>query len=325
MALKMLAGTKQITTIQEGSAYKERWTAMPSDPWPAGATARQEFLDSAGGVITELIADEVTANYISFRNPYEDVAAVPNGAGFRCYITDPSEDDLGEQLVRYGTVFRRQLTFPNSPSEQIVYEPKRFTDTFQRPPGRLGGKWVNLLGRPQINSNGTGKPNSVGPDVPFFSRYFTRYYVPFNGDSVLCSISAYRKGTGETLVALCCNSDGSSYLYARFDGDQNKLQLGIGHGTDILFGANLEPVVEDVSLTVPGTSGQPGNYKVRFDEATKEFAFYNDDMTEKLSSWVDEDDLVPHGKGYRYFAIAAQAGLVTSGVQIAYISAANIV
>lgn len=324
MALRMLAATKTITTIQEGSIYKERWTCNSSDPWPGGATARQEFLDSSGAVIAELVAEEVNSHYIEFRNAYADVAEVPNGAGFRCYLNDPT--DVGEQMVRYGTVFRRQNFFPHSPAELITYEPKRYSDTFQRPPGALGGKWKNLLGRPRINSNGGDLPNSVGPDSAFFSRYFTRYYVPFNGDSVDLSISAFDKGTGETLVALSCNSDGTSYLYARFDADQEKVQLGIGHGTDILFGANLEPQTASVDLAVPGISGGvPGNYKIRFDEATKEFAFYNSDMTVKHVSWVDEDDLVPHGKGYRYFAIAAQAGVFTTGVQITYISAANIV
>lgn len=324
MALKMLTSIKTITTIQEESIYKERWTANPSDPWPVDSTARMEFLDSSGAVITEIIADSVDAHYIHFRNPYEDVAEVPNGAGFRCFLNDPA--DVGEQIVRYGAVFRRQNFFPHSPAELITYEPKRFTDTFQRPPGALGGKWKNLLGRPRIQDNPGSLPNSVGPDTNFFSRYFTRYYVPFTGDSVDLSISAFDKGTGKTLVALSCNSDGSAYIYLRFDAQSNQTTMGIGHGTDIQDLDNLEQRAGPVTVPVPGTSGgAPGNYKLRFDEATKEFAFYNSDFTTKHLSWTDDDDEAPHGKGYRYFAIAGYAGAFNSGVQIAYISAANIV
>lgn len=333
MALKMLSGTKTITTIQEGSAYKERWTCPSAgDPWPDGSSARQEFLDSSGAVIAEIEAESVDNHYITFRNEYADVAAVPNGAGFRCYLDDPN-DTVGEHLVRYGSVFRRQVFFPHSPSEVSTYEPKRYTDTFQRPAGALGGKWKNLLGQPLIFDNtdfwtGEDGPNTVGPNNNFFTRYFTRYYVPFNGDSIDLSISVVDKGSGITVVPVCCNSDGTSYLYAGFrSGSPETIELGIGHGTDLgtwLAPSDvLEPMVTPVTLTVADDAMT--NFKLRFDEATKEFAFYNDDYTTKILSWVDEDDVVPHGKGYRYFAIAGNANLFDSGVQIGYISAANVV
>lgn len=329
MALKMLSASKTITTIQEGSAYKERWVCNPSDPWPTGSTARQEFLDSSGAVVAELVAESVDSHYIVFRNPYEDVAAVPNGAGFRCFITDPASE-VGEEMVRYGTVFRRQLFFPHSPSQVSTFEPKRYSDTFQRPPGALGGKWKNLLGRPKIFANtewfglGEDHPNTVGPEFNFFSRYFTRYYVPFNGDSIDLSISVADKGSGNTVVALSCNSDGSSYLYAMFHSSgTNQVSLGIGHGTDITVGANMEQRVAPVNVTVP--TKDLVNFKMRYDEATKEFGFYNEDYTTKITSWVDLDDEVPHGKGYRYFAFAGSSTILDSGVQVGYISAANIV
>jgi hypothetical protein len=323
----MLSATKTITTIQEGSIYKERWVCNSSDPWPADSTARMEFLDSAGGVIAEVVATSVDSHYINFRNTYEEVAAVPNGAGFRCYLTDPA--DLGEQMVRYGTVFRRQNFFPHSPAQLRTYEPKRFTDSFQRPPGALGGKWKNLLGRPKIFANtewfglGEDHPNTVGPEYNFFSRYFTRYYVPFNGDAIDLSISVADKGPGRTLVALSCNSDGSSYLYAQFNSASgNKVSLGFGHGVDINTPV-LEPKTASVDISIPALD--LANYKLRYDPATKEFAFYNDDYTTKYVSWVDVDDEVPHGKGYRYFAIAGNSDILNSGVQIGYISAADIV
>lgn len=323
--MKMLSGLKSITTIQEGGIYKERWTC-PSvqDPFPADATAYTRFRDSAGGEILMIDGTFETPvaggfRHLTFLEQPETMEVVPNGCAFEVIVTDSD----GPNYFKYGSVFRRQNFFPHSPADLTTYEPKRFTDTFQRPPGALGGKWRNLLGQPKIFDNPGELPNSVGPNTIFFSRYFTRYYVPFNGDSIDLSISAIDKGSGKSLVAISSNSDGTSYLYLMFDSSADTATLGIGHGTDINTGANFEAKAGPVALVVP--SAAPANYKLRFDEATKEFAFYNDDYTVKHLSWIDEDDEVPHGKGFRYFALAGVSGLFDSGVQVSYVSAANIV
>lgn len=332
MALKMLSGTKTITTIQEGSAFKERWAATPGDPWPDSASARMEFLDSGGGIIAEIAAVSVDSRYITFRSPYSEVAEVPNGAGFRCYLTDPA-DDVGEHNVRYGSVFRRENFFPNSPSEVSSYEPKRFVDTFQRPAGALGSKWINLLGRAKIHTGTGGLPNSVGPDFNFFQRYFTRYYVPFSGDSIELSISCRDKGSGRTFVAVSSNSDATSFLYLMFDSDETwgqpeSITLGVGHGPDVgLIGFAPPSTFEDqttpYNLNVP--SGSVMNLKLRYDEATRELSCYNDDYTTKYTSWIDVNEEVPHGRGYRYFGIGGNSGLIDNGVQVSYIAAADAV
>jgi hypothetical protein len=190
-----------------------------------------------------------------------------------------------------------------------------------------------LLGRPRIFDNSGSLPNSIGPEFNFFSRYFTRYYVPFSGDSIELSLNVIDKGSGNTLIALSCNSDGTSYIYAAFDseglfdtivgGGPDKIHLGIGHGTDINNLSNFEPQTAAVSYPVSETAIT--NFKLRYDEATKEFGFYNDDYTTQYLSWVDSGDEVPHGKGYRYFAIAQNSSILDSGVQVSYISAANTV
>lgn len=323
--MKLLSGLKTITTIQEGGIYKERWTC-PSvqDPFPTGATAVTIFRDSAGAEILSIDGTFETAvpggfRYLTFLEQPDVMGVVPNGCAFEVIVDDTD----GPNYFKYGTVFRRQNFFPHSPTELTTYEPKRFTDTFQRPAGALGGRWRNLLGQPRIFDNADPLPNSVGPNYNFFSRYFTRYYVPFSGDSIDLSISAIDKGSGKTLVAISCNADGTSYLYLMFDSNNDTATLGIGHGTDINTGANFEVVDGPTALVVPSASA--GNYKLRFDEATKEFAFYNSDYTAKWLEWIDEDDVVPHGKGYRYFALAGNSGLFDSGVQVSYVSAANIV
>lgn len=313
------------TVIQADSMYMETWAADPGDPWPDGATAYVEFLDSYGALIGDALnAESVDSRYITFKNQYADVASVPNGAGYRVTCVDGD----GPHVVVYGTVFRRQNFFPNSPTNPAPEaEPKRFTDTFQRPAGALGGRWKTLVGQPRIFDNSGSLPNSVGPNHNFFSRYYTRFYEPFNGDSVDLSISVLDKGAGTTIVTVCGNSDGTQSLYVDFKNDDS-VGMGIAHGPDI--GSVLSPsdalepkITRATGITIPTDSVR--NFKLRYDEATKEFALYNDDYTSKYQSWIDEDDEAPHGKGYRYFGIGGNASLLNSGVQVSYISAANTV
>lgn len=323
--MKLLAGTKTITTIQAGGIYKERWTCPAvADPFPADATATTTFKDSAGGDILTINGTFETPipggfRHLTFLEQPETMENVPNGAGFEVIVTDSQ----GPNYFKYGTVFRRQNFFPHSPAELVTYEPKRYTDTFQRPPGAIGGRWRTMLGQPRIFDNTGSIPNSVGPNWNFFSRYCARFNWPFNGDSIDLSISAVDKGSGKTLVGISSNSDCSSYLYVMFDSSADTVTMGIGHGPDINTGANFDAQAGPTALVVP--SAAVANYKLRFDEATKDFTMYNSDFTTQILTWNDADDLVPHGKGYRYFLIAGNSGIFDSGVQIAYISAANIV
>lgn len=323
-----MVARKSVTTIQAGSVYKERFIFARA--LPVGATARQEFMDSSGAVVTELIGT-VDGNTITFHNAYADVEFVPNGAGFGCYLTDPA-DDAGEHLMIYGTVFRRQPSFPDSPATVTETVPRSFEDGFQRPAGPPGGRWKTLVGQPYIFDNtewfglGEDHPNTVGPNYNFYSRYYMRYYVPFNSDTVTLSISATRKGNGKTIVTLCGNSDATSYLYAAFNGNANTLELGYGTGPDVgVVGgayAVLQPQITPVALTVPGSSGL-ATYKMRYDEVTKTLSFYNEDYTVEYGSWEDTGDLVPHGRGYRYFGVGGNSALFNSGVQLAYIRASD--
>lgn len=326
MPMANLVARKTITTIQSGSVYKERWV-LP-DEQPSGTTVRIVFLDSAGGELVQFpgTVDRFT---LQFNEPYNSVDIVPNGAGFYVYVQRPDDDETDEHMVRYGSVFRRELTFPNSPSTAVSTVVRQFEDSFQRPPGAVGGRWKVLIGRPVIFDNvdwfglGEDHPNTVGPQYAFYSRYFMYYYQPFNDDTVEMSVSLTRKGTGKTIVTLAQNSAASSFLYVGFNGN-NTVELGYGNAPDIgnVFtptGA-LEPQIEPVALTLPGNSGL-GTYKIRYDDVTKKLGFYNEDKTVKYCEWEDDEDVVPHGKGYRYFGVAGNSNITDSGAQVAYIKA----
>jgi len=321
---------KTVTYVQEGSAYKDRWP-LPFEPDP-GSTVRLVFLDSSGAQIQNDIDGEVVGRYVQFRTEYANVAEVPNGALFYVYLD--TGDSEGEDMVFYGTVFRRQHTFPDNPAITVNNVVRRYEDDFQRPAGAVGGRWKVLVGRPRIFDNtdwfglGPDHPNTVGPDFNFFTSYFMYYYQPFNDDSVEITISATKKGNGMSIFTLNQNSSASSYRYVGFNGLTNKVELGFGTGPDIgtIIAPTgvLQPQITPVNLTVPGNDGE-ATYKITYDEVTKELAFWNADRTTKIASWTDDDNLVPTGKGYRYFGLGGNANLFDSGVQFSHVKAQGIV
>lgn len=209
-----------------------------------------------------------------------------------------------------------ERVFPESPSRRASYTPK-FTDELERRPGAPGPSWVYLLGQPRIFAN-RRRTSSMGPNFSYMNRYFARYYLPLESDAVDLSFSLLNKGEGKTLVAVCANSIGSSYLYVMFDSAQNEVGMGVAHGIDITVEKNFEPQVDPVTLKVPVR--KVAQYRLRFDPETRELVFSSADLAKEYLSWADEGELVPHGLGYRYFGLASDCAEDDSGLQVSYVS-----
>lgn len=313
---------KATTTIQLESTYKEEFF-LPA-PAPSGSTANIVFKNPGSSTANATILGVVNGSSVWFETPYEQVAMIKNGATFYCYVTVAGSS--GQHLVAYGTTFRRQLTFPSPPANNLNY-----TDDFQRPPGQVGNRWETLVGRPEIFDNvglfGVDKPNTVGPKHDFFSRYFMRFYQPFRDDKINIKVNLSDKGEGHTFIAICGCMDMSSYLYAHFrtTSFNNFLRLGIGTGPDI--GDNINPVnltsmTNEVSVTI-SKDGYPTTFRVKYNENTKKLSVTNDAGDYEHLSWTDSDGIAPHGRGYRYFGVGGRASLLNSGIQVAYISATD--
>lgn len=337
-AIKKLVARKTVTHVQADSAYKDTFS-LPFTPDPS-STVRMVMLVSDGSEVAAFdgtIVPVGITSKIEFREAYQAVELVPNGALFYVYLNNGGAAGEGEEdMLYYGSVFRREHVFPNSPAISSQTVVRQFEDSFARPAGSLGGRWKVLVGRPVIFDNtpwfgGDDAPNTVGPQFSFFSRYFAYYYLPFNADSVELSVSATDKGPGKTIITLCQNSSASSYLYVGFDSSDDPETIELGYGTSPDIGSTLAPTgALEPQIDPPGEIDIPGNtgmatFKIRYDDSTKKLGVYNDDYTTEYASWIDEDNVVPHGKGYRYFGIGGNSGILNSGVQIAKLKAQGVV
>lgn len=311
---------KTTTAIQKDSVYKEEFI-LPGIP-PSGVSASIEFKNPNSQTATATVSGTISGNTVTFQNNYSQVSGVTNGAIFYCYVTVSGI----KHLIAYGTTFLRQLTFPSVSAYGVVFE-----DDFQRPEGEVGNNWVALVGKPKIFDNtalfGYDRPNTVGPKHDFFSRYFMRFYHPFDDDKINLRVGLSDKGEGHTFIALCGTADMSSYIYAHFHTKilQNKITLGIGTGPDIGDDAepiNLNPMSDEVDATI-SKNGYPTIFRIKYNESSRKLSVTNDASSYEFVSWTDGQGIAPHGLGYRYFGIGGRASLLNSGIQVSGIAAST--
>lgn len=279
--------------------------------WPTPATVHTVFYDTAGGTIAD-IAGTVTSTEITFDVDPAEVDIVPAGAHFETFVVT---DDGKNHQIRYGQVIRKEAYFANRPATDTSAVALQFRDNFYARTGLVGSKWVPVLGKPTIFDNSDdGDPNGVGPHIALFVDAAMRFYAPLNSDSITLSFNLLNPGAGKTGLVVCSNADMTSYLYAMYESGISNNYIHIGMGTGPITMLDQVP-------TISHTVADNTNYKLRYDDLTKKLSLLNADMTSEFGSWVDEDELVPHGPGYRYFGANWQASLLSSGIQITSISA----
>src|ERR1700754_1798847 len=100
---------EQVVHLTKDGIWPWLIPAEPGEPWPAAAAAHTRFFNSAGAQIADIVAAEVTANWIRFLAQPDEVADIPAGAKFETFIEVPQ----GPLKIRYGTVIRPEATFFN--------------------------------------------------------------------------------------------------------------------------------------------------------------------------------------------------------------------
>ncbi|MBU8830824.1 LtfC-like domain-containing protein [Mycolicibacterium goodii] len=285
--------------------------AIPCDigeQWPAGAVAHTRFMASSGAVIADIPAAEVTGDYIRFLAQPGVVAEIPAGAKFETFI----ETADGPLKIRYGTVMRPEAKFFGSPGRAA--QARKFVDNFQR--SKLGSRWENVRAGAKIyNNTANGLPYGVGPNTGLFSGApaSLRYYQQLGGDSFEIGFTitmppAWGGSNGRTTVIGCADHSFTTGLGVQIDSVDNELQLCRPVGpTEVVY---LAPAIANVPQNFD-------NYRLRYNELTKELSLYKGASLEPISDpWVDENDDVPHGNGYRYMGFMFRPTLLETGPQI---------
>lgn len=279
--------------------------------WPDGSTAYTIFYGTDGSVLAT-IWGMVDPQRITFDSPPEAVDVVPAGAPYETFLID---DEGKKKAIRYGQVVRRQAQFFNTPARDTSARALQFRDNFYNRKGLVGQKWFPTLGRPTIFDNSISDlPNAVGPHTVFGADAAMRYFAPLNTDSWILSFTVLNPGAGKTGIVGASNAAMTSYLYVMLETGVSNKKLHIGRGRGPISMIDQRP---EVSHTVVNNA----NYKLKFDEETKRLALWDSTMTNELIWWVDEDDTVPKGPGYRYFGANWQSSLLSTGVQLVSISA----
>lgn len=282
--------------------------AAPGFPWPTG-TASAVFYDTAG-VTLATIDGTVAPDEITFLQTPDVMDAIPAGAKYEIFLTT----DDGPYQIRYGTVLRREVTFPDSPANTSTFVPLQFADSF--PTLGLSSKWVAINNGSQVHDNsGASLPNGVSTQTTFLSilgaTSAIRYYTPVNGDSVKVHVSLLNMGSGHTGIVLCANALMTSYLAVVFDHPASGTQVvhlatGSGPNTMTYQGS---PVTHTVA--------NGNDYTIGYDDITKILSVYAGTNTTPLATFTDSSHVVPHGPGYRYLAMNWTSGaLFSTGIEV---------
>lgn len=244
------------------------------------------FYESTGGVIKTL-EGSLKPEMLSFEYEPAEVEGIPHGAGFELFVTP---DDTGiPVMVRYGTVTRREVRFPDAPAIDVSDTALMYGDKFNR--SFLGPRWIVKQGKPKITDGAVGAAQQLFNTQ---ERAALLFFAPLNFDDCTINCTFKEAAGGSAAMVFCSDYNMSSYLAFMVEED-NTDKVHISRGTSPTSITHLATV----NSPVEGSQ----NYVIKFNSQANSVQVFKDSATTPLISWTDTTNLIPHGEGFRYLGM----------------------
>lgn len=294
-------------TLSRGASTPYQIPANMGGPYPLDATCYVQFIDTNGDDVGTPIAGAVFADRLQWLFNPVDVDQVKRGMNFEAFLVI---DDSTKYKLRYGKVVRREAAFEYSvvsKTSALLY-----SDDFTGRTGQAGNQYAPVSGNSTIHNNQLlGTPNGLAVNIGLlFSLSSVRVNRSLNSDSVRMQVTMISQGAGKTTVGFCANTGLTSGIGVTFDaglsGDKT-------HVAKILSPNNVEFLGTEHDAQIA-----TGNiYILDYNDDTKTFqCFQGSDIADPILTWVDEDNEIVHGQGYRYPFFMWNASLLATGPQV---------
>lgn len=291
-------------TLSRGAVLDKAWPAI-RDNFPGGATSQIKFYDPATSAVIATVDGAVTAKALTFLYADTDTLdTIPNGAKYELFLTTAD----GPYKYEYGSIIRRETEFPRvAPAFDLG--PRTFIDTLAR--NAVGRKWLATHGGIAMHDLGGGL-NAMGPDVGLlFSSAGMRYFRPMATDSWQVQFMIHDTG-----LVIGLGGTGKMRLHMGCD-----IMLNVGMSIEIESGISNKyihtglvtgPVSTYTTGTSPYATTDGDLWTVTYDDTTKTLSAALNTNPPQIS-WVDENDDLPKGPGFRYWGFSWESSLLATG------------
>jgi hypothetical protein len=290
--------------MSRGSGWVYELRGKPGDYWPESGQAYVIFYESTGGVITTL-EGSLKPELLSFDYEATDVALVPHGAGFEIFVTP---DSTGVPImVRYGTVTRREVRFPDAPAVDLTDTALLYGDKFDR--SFFGPRWITMAGQPNIAGGTAGTVNQL---FTLNETAALLYWAPLNGDDMTINCKFANVGDGAAGMIFC--SDASMTSYLGFVIEQSTFLWSSAKTVHIVraYTTGHGPLTNEHVVSLASNTANNDNFVIKYNSQTDTVKVYKNNSDTALISWTDTTHSVPHGEGFRYLGMNFWTGALFS-------------
>ncbi|ATN93998.1 minor tail protein [Mycobacterium phage Kumao] len=297
--------------LNRGNTAYYAYTVPDTYPTPSAAVLT---LYNDYGQVLDVWSGTVDGRTIIFDEPSEAADLIPTGSSW----TLTAEMYGTTRLVAQGTVIRIEAPFPAAPTHSDHFDAVQYRYVFATPGRIVDPAWRILVGSPWVyNNSGQSLPNAVAAGNLWTGEFWPKvamlYYAPLNTDAVRLTYNTVRSGDGEALIVICSNYDMSNYAAI-----YHKQQFGIGSWDNdvIAIVTGDGPHDYDIRAQEEWETQDLQNYTAEYNPVSNTFAVYLGNDTTPIVEWEDQNEIVNHGPGERYFGLCFESALLSPGVEI---------